>query len=74
VSATIGVRQANVTKDRARLLGVLAEATEARDEARARMDAAQGSRKVWAEAADDLDWWVGRVAFLSAWLDSGEVK
>jgi hypothetical protein len=34
----------------------------------------QGNRRAWAEAADDLDWWIGRKAFLTAWLNSGEVK
>jgi hypothetical protein len=77
----ISYRQGNLTKDRARLLGVLAEATEARDAARAAFNAAQvamdanansRTRKAWHSAADDLDWWIGRVAFLSAWAKSAE--
>jgi hypothetical protein len=38
------------------------------------MDANANSRtrKAWHSAADDLDWWIGRVAFLSAWAKSAE--
>jgi hypothetical protein len=42
------------------------KATEKRDDARARFNAAKPYTKAWREAGEDLDFWSGKAAMLDA--------